>query len=419
MKNLICFTLLCSLASPVLFSQSLPSGIVAKYLLNGNATDISGNNYNGTLTGVTSTTNRFGTSNSALQFTSGTSSGTLPVMVKDNYSIAYWFKTSMNANSGSQWYSGNSLIDAEVCGVVNDWGTALINGGHVAFGTGNPDVTIISPLSYNDGNWHFVTVTRNETSPGTMILYLDGTQVATQSGSINTGTENSPTIIGLARNNCTGADYTGDLDDLLFFGRVLGSAEVSNLYSTESAVVLPISWLSFDAVPVSNKIMLDWQVEYSDQIANFEVDRSTDGEHFVSIGDQPVNNSLVNGSISYSFEDGKPNPGVNYYRIAVIDIDGSAAYSKIVKASLQNSGSVISILSNPGYNNTLELINAGSQMINEIDIIDVTGRILVQSRPNSQNTTIQVDLHNLSQGLYFVQVINAAKKVAIPFVKGL
>jgi Concanavalin A-like lectin/glucanases superfamily/Secretion system C-terminal sorting domain len=417
MKNLIAYTLLFSLASSTLFGQSLPSGIVAKYLLNGNVTDISGNNYNGTLTGVTNTTNRFGTSNSALQFTSGTSSGTLPVMIKDNYSIAYWFKTTMTANTGSQWYSGNSLIDAEVCGVVNDWGTDLINGGHVAFGTGNPDVTIISPLSYNDGNWHFVTITRNETSPGTMTLYLDGIQVATQSGSVNTGTENSPTIIGLARNNCTGANYTGDLDDLLFFGRVLSSAEVSNLYNTESAIVLPISWISFEALPVGNKFMLDWQVAYSDQVDHFEVDRSTDGEHFASIGNQPAKNSVTSGAISYSFEDGNPNTGVNYYRIAVSNIDGTTAYSNIIKGSFQNSATGLSILSNPVLGNRLELINAGSQLINEIDIIDLTGRILMQTHVNSQNTSIQIDLHNLSQGLYFVEVINTAKKIALPFVK--
>src|SRR5579862_8241321 len=118
MKNL--FGLLLSLmAIPLLLSAQIPSGYVARYTLNNTANDIGGV-YNGTLTSVAGTTDRLGNTNGAIQLTSGSSYGTLPVVVKDNFSIGFWLKTTMTASSSSQWYGGNSLIDAEVCGVTND-----------------------------------------------------------------------------------------------------------------------------------------------------------------------------------------------------------------------------------------------------------------------------------------------------------
>jgi hypothetical protein len=210
MKNFTCF-MLALLAIPFFLSAQLPSGYTAHYPLDNNAIEAGGNvSYNGTLTSAIGTTNRFGTSNAAIQLTSGTSYGSIPIVVKDNFTVGFWIKTNMTANSSTQWYGGNSLVDAEVCGVTNDWGVALINGGKICFGTGNPDKTIFSSSSYNDNAWHFITVTRNETSPGTMILYVDGSQIASLT-TVNTATLSAPTFIGLGRNDCTGADYTGTI----------------------------------------------------------------------------------------------------------------------------------------------------------------------------------------------------------------
>jgi hypothetical protein len=415
MKNIISTLLLFGATSNFIFAQ-LPTGFVAKYPLDGTATDISGNNYNGTLTSATATTNRFGTSNSALQFTSGTSSGTLPVVVTGNFSVGFWIKTTMTANSGSQWYSGNSLVDAEVCGVTNDWGIALINAGKIAFGTGNPDKTIISTSNYNDGSWHFITATRNTTSTGTMILYIDGSQVASVT-SVNVSALNAPTIIGLGRNNCTGADYTGSLDDLIFYGRTLSSTEVSNMFTIESAVVLPLNWLSFTGEIDQNKILLQWQIDDSKDNDHFDVERSIDAQNFSSIGTLAANDNATTANVSFSFEDGDPENGINYYRIKQTDIDGTYSYSKTIALTFHNSSAAIKLLSNPVQGNELIISNDGGEFIREISIVDLTGRVIEHKYLNTQNSSVPIGLNNLSRGYYFIQVNTSVKKIAIPFVK--
>jgi hypothetical protein len=415
MKNFICAILLFGATANFLFAQ-LPSGFVAKYPLDGTATDLSGNSYNGTLTSVTSTTNRFGTSNAALLFTSGTSSGTLPVVVTGNFSIGFWIKTTMTANSGSQWYSGNSLVDAEVCGVTNDWGITLMNTGKVAFGTGNPDKTIISTSNYNDGFWHFITATRSIASTGTMILYVDGSQVASLTG-VNVSSLTAPTIIGLGRNNCTGANYTGSLDDLIFYGRVLSGAEVSSLFTIEGAVVLPLNWISLNGEIEQNKILLQWQIANSKDNDHFDVERSFDAQNFSSIGKLPANDNATTASISFSFEDGSPENGINYYRVKQTDVDGTYSYSKIIALTFHHSSAEIKLLSNPVQSSELTLLNTGGELIREINIIDLTGRVIAHKYLNTKNSSIPIGLNNLSRGYYIIQVNVSAKKIALPFVK--
>src|SRR5258705_994170 len=203
MKKQILFFLLSAASFPSL--AQVPSGYVGSYHLNNSAVDNSGNGYNGSLTSTSAGLNRFGASNEATSFTSGSSTGSLPsglvTALQNDFSICYWFKTSMTANSSSQWYGGQALVDAEVCGGTPDWGTALFDGGKVCMGIGNPDLTLKSTSSYNYGHWQFLTAVRNKAA-GSIILYIDGSQVATTSGT-TTSALTAPTFLGLGKNPCS------------------------------------------------------------------------------------------------------------------------------------------------------------------------------------------------------------------------
>jgi hypothetical protein len=398
--------LLISLLLPSLAYAQLPLGFVAKYQLNNNtANDISGNNYNGTLKSTTATVNRFGVTNAAVLFKSGSSYGTLPVMVENDFSIGFWMKTTMNANSGTQWYQGQSLVDAEVCGVINDWGTALINGGKVAFGVGNPDITIISPagVSYNDGSWHFVTVTRSQ-SLGASALYMDGVMVTSGTG-LNTGVLNSPSIIGLGRNNCTGADYAGALDDIIFYNRVLSSAEVTTLYNTSDAYALPLNWLSFTGQKDLSDVNLSWLISNADLTQNFIVERSTDAINFSEIGNLAEKDGIASagGNLLFSFSDLQPFEGINYYRINEVGPDGTNYFSKILAIKYQQSVSGIHILANPVHN-MLVICNPGQQSIGEMELMDMTSRELIHQFSASQNSLITINVTRLIPGYYLLRI---------------
>jgi len=411
-----------ALMMPLFIFSQVPAGAIARYPLNTNANDVSGNGYNGTFTSVTATTNRFSTANTASAFVAGVSTGTLPAglvtAVQDNFSIGFWFRTSMVASTSTQWYGGNALVDAEVCGQTNDWGTALIDGGKVSFGVGNPDITIKSTVAtYNNNLWHFVTVTRDKTTSA-IVLYVDGTQVAsTTSG--NTGSLAAPASIGLGRNPCAASGvYTGSLDDVIVFNRVLTATEVSNMFVALGAVALPVKWISFTGELSGNDIRLAWEVEQATGNDHYEVEHATDGFHFSVEGIVEVASAVSNtgGRLRYNFTSTHPAGGTHFYRIKQVDKDGASAYSTTIKMMARTTAGGWVLQTNPVVNE-LVLVNQQQQLIQRLQVTDISGRVLRTRLLNTSNTRINVPLATLKPGYYLLQVITGNGSGTTPFIK--
>jgi hypothetical protein len=163
----------------------------------------------------------------------------IPVVVANDFTIAWWMKTTSTGGTGTQWYQGNGLIDGEMPGATADFGTSLL-GNKVAFGVGGADTTIQSTGAVNDGNWHHVAVTRNGTS-GAMQLYLDGALQAFATGP--TGTRTAPTAL---RIGCiqTGARYfNGSLDEIRMYNYAVTAGDVAKLYQPGNS---PLALYSFE-----------------------------------------------------------------------------------------------------------------------------------------------------------------------------
>ena len=412
----------CLVASPYLSIAQLPAGSVALFSLDNTAADNSGNGNNGTLTSTTGATNRFGSANAATSFTAGSSSGSFPLQLvtttANDFSVGFWFKTSMTAPSSPSWYGGTALVDAEVCGGTSDWGTALIDGGKVALGIGNPDITIKSTAAtYNDGNWHFVTATRNAAA-GVITLYVDGAQVATTNGTATTA-RTAPTFIGLGNNPCvTTGVYTGSLDDAIAYSRELSPTEATSLYNYYNITPLPLQWISFAGQIDGTRIHLEWQTANSVNNDRFEVQRSTDGKTFAVIGTLPDKGGVQNtiGEAAYDYTDNDPVKGNNFYRIRQVDKDGRSSFSSVVTIVLQTFSTAFHLQQNPVVDQ-LSLVNAGQRFIQRIQIIDVAGRAVIDRAVNSTSQLVQVGAHSLVKGYYVVKIRAKGGDTAIGFVK--
>ncbi|HET6252913.1 MAG TPA: LamG-like jellyroll fold domain-containing protein [Puia sp.] len=420
MRNTIALSV-CLLIAHFHALAQLPAGSVALYPLNNSANDVSGNGYNGTLVSTSADANRFGTAGSATAFTAGTSTGTLPsglvTAMADDFTVGYWLKTTMSAPSSTQWYGGAALVDAEVCGGTSDWGTALINGGQIAFGIGNPDITIISPLSYNDGAWHFVTATRSEAA-GVITLYVDGSQVATTSGT-STAPRVAPTLIGLGRNDCVATGvFTGTLDDMIAYNSALTPTQVSNLYNFYNSIALPIHWGTFTGELSAGSVYLSWTTENSSDDDLFEIERATAGGAFSRIGEVSAADGLpaAAASTKYTFVDTDPADGNNEYRIEGIDRSGNSSWTSILNFTVTSSSTQVRLKSNP-VSSSLSLVNSGGIQIIRLQVLDVAGRILIDQAPNSSNSLVGLNTSGLKSGYYFLRIGEPGNVVTLPFLK--
>lgn len=161
----------------------------------------------------------------------------LPKPTLNNFTIEYWVRTTQTSLTGSQWYAGSGIVDAEVGGGTTDFGTSLLNG-KLAFGLGVPDVTIQSTTSINNGQWYHVAVTWDGTT-GAMRLYINGTLES--SGTGPTGTRIAPPNIRIGSIQ-TGIQYfAGSIDELRIWNTVRTQSEIqtnmNNEVATNSALV--------------------------------------------------------------------------------------------------------------------------------------------------------------------------------------
>ncbi|HXR04323.1 MAG TPA: LamG domain-containing protein [Verrucomicrobiae bacterium] len=153
-----------------------------------------------------------------------------------NFSVTAWVKTTNSINTDF----ANAYFGLPIWFVYSD-GTDQavfsITGSKAAFTVGNPnggsDTTLHSITSVNDGNYHFLAATRNQTT-GLMSLYVDGNLEAT---GIST---NGPRIMTSTMSLAGGyyVSYGGLLDDVRIYSTNLSASDVAILASGGSVITL-------------------------------------------------------------------------------------------------------------------------------------------------------------------------------------
>jgi hypothetical protein len=159
---------------------------------------------------------------------------------------------------------------------------------------------------------------------------------------------------------------------------------------------LPLKFLSFSAKITGSKTQLNWTTTNEINTAGFDVERSTDGLHFIKIG--YVTAANISSTNSYTLFDLEPYKGINYYRLKQYDLDGKYAYSLIVKL-YYDSKSFISVAPNPAKD-YVDIQTSGK--IDQVVISDVSGK---KVKVFTNTASSRYSLIDLSKGMYVLQVM--------------
>jgi hypothetical protein len=160
---------------------------------------------------------------------------------------------------------------------------------------------------------------------------------------------------------------------------------------------LPLTLLSFDAKKLYNKeVLLQWKTENEINVDRFIVERSTDGQNFIGIGNVTAKNTP--GSHYYSIVDNNlPNATTLYYRLRKIDVDGKFDYSKIEKLSLDKISKVIAY-----PNPAIDFVYLQSNIIiKKIEVLNINGQLISYLLPNLEN---KYDIKKLAKGTYYLKI---------------
>jgi len=175
---------------------------------------------------------------------------------------------------------------------------------------------------------------------------------------------------------------------------------------------LPVTLLDFRASEQENTIMIQWSVAAETNFDHYELQRSLNPKNGFAFIANISPRTIPTGS--YQYVDSAAAPGVDYYyRLKMIDVDGSVAYSKIRNARV-DVDYMLTVFPNPA-NKEIQL-NADKE-IQSVSIINVGGQV-VKSKTFESGKRQSIDLTGVPKGMYMLKIADVNgnvlnKKLAI------
>lgn len=183
-------------------------------------------------------------------------------------------------------------------------------------------------------------------------------------------------------------------------------------------VVLPVSLLQFTGSNRNGNHVLNWQTASEQNSKAFYIEKSRDGISYSSIG-QVEAAGYSNAVKAYNFTDGQVKEGLSYYRLRMVDKDGSAAYSNIVILKQEAVSGKISLFPCPATDFTIVTVSATTPENITLRMLDKDGKQVFtrNERIGSGATNIRLgQLDRFAAGTYYLQVIQESQTTTRPFV---
>ena len=220
------------------FPANLQNGLVAYYPFCGNANDVSGNNLNGIVNGVTYGTDRKGNPNSAGVFSVANSSYvSVPADTRlqpTSYTISAWINTSVIKYATTQYIVGylppNWTKGPSYSMFLDYNDNSILKSRQWTLNTSWEDITTPA-LFINSNNWYHI-LTTYDAATKIQKLYINGILFESRSSILEYNGQNK-FFIGATTENLTGlitAFFDGKIDDVALWNRPLQESEISYLY---------------------------------------------------------------------------------------------------------------------------------------------------------------------------------------------
>lgn len=164
---------------------------------------------------------------------------------------------------------------------------------------------------------------------------------------------------------------------------------------------VPVELLDFQAVLNKNKTaLLTWQTATERNGDYFDIQRSTDGKNFKTIGKVKMMGNTQDKQ-AYFYEDTEGCVSTTYYRLQQVDKDGQTEISKIVNVT--PTGVLKFTLYPMPFSETLHIDYESDEDVS-LELTDMQGRVLHKVLLDAQKTVLSLPVSNLPQGIYIAKM---------------
>lgn len=194
--------------------------------------------------------------------------------------------------------------------------------------------------------------------------------------------------------------------------------------AVEYAGALPLTLIDFNIKTNTKSIGLNWTSANEINISQFAIQRLNGNYTWETIGKITAKGNTATTQ-NYTYIDNKPHESISYYRLQMVDLDRSVAYSparSVVFAKTTDQAHLstdIEFFPNP----TRYFLNV-KDAVGEITISTLDGKILLRETArgdgHAHGHVTPVDVYDLTDGLYLLEIETiAGQTVATTFYKGL
>lgn len=177
---------------------------------------------------------------------------------------------------------------------------------------------------------------------------------------------------------------------------------------------LPVELRTFQAYSEQKQVKLYWQTASELNNDYFNIERSSDGKNFETIGKIKGKGTTMTIN-NYTFSDQNPLNGINYYRLKQVDWNDNFEYSPIAVIQINSTESELKIYPNPANDFIkIELPKSWSDDVS-IQIFDVAGQLVYHEKSNDKLSIIPLSM--LPKGQYSIRLIHANSVITRRFLK--
>jgi hypothetical protein len=165
-----------------------------------------------------------------------------------------------------------------------------------------------------------------------------------------------------------------------------------------AAAPLPVTFMGIVAKKTSdNSVSVLWDVADEIDVKGYEVERSTNGTDFSSVGFV-----TAHGKSAYSFTDNYAVTGTVFYRVKNVDLDGKFKYSSVVRLTGKRTLNIKMFPMPATSKVTIQHDRTGTGA--SITVTTVDGRTVKQMNLASGTYQTDVQLNNMAPGMYLVRL---------------
>ena len=180
---------------------------------------------------------------------------------------------------------------------------------------------------------------------------------------------------------------------------------------------LPVNLASIQAaVQLDGSVSVTWKVATEEDFSHYEIERSYSNT-WEKIGTVNSKYNGLAGGGSYEHTDNPKATGEIYYRLKMVDLDGTFEYSPVASVKVELLTGDISVYPNPVNGEVLNL-KGSIDKFNNIRITDISGRILKTiALIGDEGGQILLEVADLPTGLYLMEIEGTNGSVTKRFVK--